>query len=278
MLYDSIEIIGQMPEGGSLKASDDSSGERKLFQTIPRAVSLVERADQQLESLILNGSLPAGELLPTERKLGEMLGVSRTVVRETIRLLAAKGLVQVTSGSGTYVRSVGPNIIYDSVNLLLRANRLRPEEIYEVRNVLEITVAGLAAERATTEDILAMEGEISILKQENLQAAEYARHDFLFHTCLAEATRNPLFLALINSISTVTIRTMSQMYAVGRHEKENRRLRTEEHSAIVECVTQHDCEGARKAMARHMTESLNRLREAQRFNAAREPDTSPELE
>lgn len=250
----------------------------KLIKPVPRTASLVERSEDHLEALILNGSLQPGQLLPTERELGEMLGVSRTVVRETIRSLAAKGLVEVTPGSGTYVRAIGPSIIRDSVNLLLRANSLSPEQIYEVRSVLEISVAGLAAERASAEDITALEEEIAMLWQEDLPAAEYARHDFLFHIRLAEATGNPLFLALINSISTVTIRTMSQMYAAGRSPSDTLPARTKEHSAIIEHIKQHNAEGARQAMADHMAASLARLREARRLSATADVDFSLDSE
>lgn len=267
--------ITKMTSGISSRSLRDSGG-AEVFQTIPRAMTLVERAKEHLESLILNGLVPAGALLPPERKLGGMLGVSRTVVRETIRLLAAKGLVEVTSGSGTYVRAIGPNIIYDSVNLLLRANQLRPEQIYEVRSALEIDVAGLAAERASAEEILTMEEEISILQQESLQAPEYAKHDFMFHIRLAESTHNPLFLALINSISTVTIRAMNQMYASGRHEITNPNNRTEEHAAIVEHIKKHNIDGARQAMAEHMAQSLSRLTEAQQLSGVDEVDFSME--
>jgi GntR family transcriptional regulator, transcriptional repressor for pyruvate dehydrogenase complex len=235
----------------------------------------VERSREQLESLILSGSLQPGELLPTERELGKMLGVSRTVVRETVRLLAAKGLVELTPGSGTYVRAIGASLIRDSVNLLLRANRLTPEQIYEVRSVLEISVAGLAAERAGAEEIAALEEEISTLQRENSQPAEYARHDFLFHIRLAEATGNPLFLALINSISTVTIRTMSQMYAEATGDRRSYFLHcgTEEHLAIVKQVQQHNDEGARRAMADHMAASLHRLK-TQRLSSISDVDFS----
>lgn len=246
--------------------STNQTSQEGVFEALSPNASLVERARQQLESLILDGSLPPGERLPTERKLGEMLGVSRTVVRESMRLLAAAGLVKVTSGSGAYVQSIGPSIVRDSLNLLLRASHLTPEQIYEVRSVLEINVAGLAAERAGIEEIAAMAKENSALLPDNLPATEYAKHDFLFHIRLAESTRNPLFLSLINSLSTVTIRTMWQMYAASP-ETFKRQVRTDEHSAILERVKMHDAEGARQAMSQHMASSLRRLREA-RFRIA----------
>ncbi|MGH9395703.1 MAG: FadR/GntR family transcriptional regulator [Terriglobia bacterium] len=252
---------------------NQTTSREEVFEVLSPNASLVERARQQLESLILNGSLPPGKRLPTERKLGEMLGVSRTVVRESMRLLSAAGLVKVTTGSGTYVQGVGPSIVRDSLNLLLRASHLTPEQIYEVRSVLEINVAGLAAQRAGVEEIAAMAEENSALVPDSLPATEYARHDLMFHIRLAESTRNPLFLSLIHSLSTVTIRTMWQMYAAS-HETSKRQIRTDEHSAILERVKVHDVEGARQAMSQHMVGSLERLREAQLVIAVEQAENS----
>ena len=235
----------------------------RTFERLFRSVSLVERAKEQLEDLIVAGSLLPGHKLPSERKLGEMLGVSRTVVRETIRTLAANGLIEVTSGSGTHVRELGPAIIRDSVSLLLRANRLAPGQIFEVRSVLETTVAGLAAERASAEDVEALTEEISALQREELPVVEYAKHDFSFHVRLAESTHNPLFLALINSLSTVMIRSMYQMYSSGQHEYTYQHVTTAEHLLVIDQIKKHNVDGAREAMANHMAQSLIRLRRAQ---------------
>lgn len=235
------------------------------FAPISRTKSLVERANEQLEALIVEGTLSPGELLPPERKLGEMLGVSRTVVREAVRLLTARGLLEVRTGSGTYVRALGASIIHDSVDLLLRAKRLSAEQIYEVRRVLEITVAGLAAERASREEIAALESEVAPLQQSNAPASEYAQHDFKFHIGLAESTHNALFLALVNSVSAVTIRTMQQMYAVDYQKTPPPwRVTLVEHSAVLERIRRRDAEGARRAMAEHMDQALLRLKEVGR--------------
>lgn len=240
------------------------------FAPISRAKTLVERANEQLEALIVEGSLSPGEPLPPERKLGEMLGVSRTVVREAVRLLTARGLLEVRSGSGTFVRALGASIIHDSVALLLRAKRLSAEQIYEVRRVLEITVAGLAAERASAEEIVALEAEVAALQHSHAPAAEYAQHDFKFHIRLAESTHNALFLALVNSVSAVTIRTMQQMYAAADYQKAPPwRVTLVEHSAVLERIRQRDAEGARRAMAEHMDQALLRLKEVRRSSAPR---------
>lgn len=237
------------------------------FAPISRTKSLVERAKEQLEALIVEGSLSPGELLPPERKLGDMLGVSRTVVREAVRSLTARGLLEVRSGAGTFVRALGPGIFHDPMDLLVRASRLRAEQIYEVRSVLEITVAGLAAERAGVEEIAALEVEVAALRQENAPAGEYAQHDFRFHIRLAESTHNALFLALVNSVSVITIRTMQRMYAAGSHKTPFWRFTLVEHSAILDRIRQRDAEGARRAMADHMEKALARLKEVRRPGA-----------
>jgi GntR family transcriptional regulator, transcriptional repressor for pyruvate dehydrogenase complex len=240
------------------------------IEPISRTKSLVERAYEHLEALIVDGSLLPGELLPPERTLGEMLGVSRTVVREAVRLLTARGLLDVRSGSGTFVRAVGPNILNDSVDLLLRANRLSPEQIYEVRSILEINAAGRAAENAGPDEIAAMEHETLILQRGELPAREYAQHDFMFHVHLAESTGNPLFLALVKSVSTITIRIMHQMYTARPPQGPPYGLTptAQEHRAILECVKQHDVEGSREAMAKHMERALGRMREARYTNTS----------
>jgi GntR family transcriptional repressor for pyruvate dehydrogenase complex len=235
----------------------------KVFEILSRNVTLVDRAREQVENLIISGTLQLGQRLPSERKLGEMLGVSRTVVRETIRALAANGLIEVRRGLGNYVGELGPGMIRDSVSLLLRANRLTPQQVFELRSVLEITVAGLSAERARAEDIAAISAEISALDQEDLPIVEYAKHDFGFHARLAESTHNPLFFALINLLSTVIIEKICQLYSSGLREHTYRSITKEHHSLILHHVKKHNVDGARQAMANHMGRSLDLLQEMQ---------------
>lgn len=274
--YRSRFLIQLSGKNGVLKPSRAVRTESKVpFAPISRTKSLVERAKEQLEALIVEGSLSPGELLPPERKLGDMLGVSRTVVREAVRSLTARGLLEVRPGSGTFVRALGPGIFHDSMDLLVRAKRLGAEQIYEVRRVLEITVAGLAAERAGADEVAALEAEVAALRQENAPAAEYAQHDFRFHMRLAESTHNALFLAFVNSVSVITIRTMQRMYAAGSHKTPFWRFTLVEHSAILDHIRQRDAEGARRAMAGHMDQALKRLKEVKMVER---PQSSDSLE
>src|SRR6266550_8265050 len=124
-----------------------------LFPQVTREPRLSDKvADLMLET-ILSRKLMAGDRLPSERELGEQFGVSRTVVREAVRSLVAKGLIEVQSGSGLRVAAVGPAAVRESMRLFLRAGQLDFEKVHEVRAVLEVHIAGVAADRATTADI-----------------------------------------------------------------------------------------------------------------------------
>ena len=83
-----------------------------------REQTLTERAQRQLEELIVAGKIKPGDRLPSESQMGKMLGVSRTVVREAVRLLSARGLVDVKTGSGIYVRELNSIMMSDPIDLL----------------------------------------------------------------------------------------------------------------------------------------------------------------
>lgn len=163
------------------------------YEAIKRKLGLTDEAELQLEGLILEGSLRPGDRLPSERELGEKLGVSKTVVREAVRSLVTRGLVEVRPGLGTYVRQFDPGLIVRPMNLLLRAGDFKVEHIHEVRQVLEVNLAGLAAERAHESDLDAMQETIRKLQSPQISPTEFAETDVAFHRRLAAAADNPLF-------------------------------------------------------------------------------------
>jgi GntR family transcriptional repressor for pyruvate dehydrogenase complex len=217
-----------------------------MFKAVVREQNLTERAQHQFEELIVTGRLSPGERLPSEIEMAKMLGVSRTVVREAVRLLSAKGLVEARSGSGIYVRELNSAMIREPIDLLLRFRAIEVEDILEVRNLIEVHLAGLAAERATSEDIASMEAAITALQNPKLTPQEYAEMDVAFHACLAVASGNPLFGILSQSLNAVMvdpIRFAFERASAARTDA------IKEHSLILERVKARDPEGARRAMA-----------------------------
>src|SRR5687768_18134604 len=116
-----------------------------LFGQVTREPRLSDKvADMMLET-ILSRRLEVGDRLPSERELGEQFGVSRTVVREAVRALVAKGVIEVRSGSGLRVAAVDAAAVTESMSLYMRGGTLDFEKVHEVRALLEVHIAGIAA-------------------------------------------------------------------------------------------------------------------------------------
>ena len=126
---------------------------RPLFPQVAREPRLSDKVAEMMLETILSGRLQVGDRLPSERELGEQFGVSRTVVREAVRALVAKGVIEVRSGSGLRVVAVNAAQVSESMSLYVRGGRLDFEQVHEVRALLEVQIAGLAAERCTDEEV-----------------------------------------------------------------------------------------------------------------------------
>lgn len=233
-----------------------------MFTSVVRETTLTERAESQVEGLIIGGHLRPGDRLPSEKELGAKLGVSKTVIREAIRSLAAKGLVEVRPGSGTYVLDFGEEIFARPIGLLLRSNSLEPQHIQEVREVLEVQIAALAAERAQAVDLEAMAEAVKKLQKPRLTATEYAEADLEFHNCLARASGNILFSILANSLNGVMKEV--RLWAF-KHDGQSAAERAVGfHSQILDRVREHDVEGAREGMRLHLADAQSTLQRVMR--------------
>src|SRR5439155_10446564 len=190
--------------GQSVLSAQDAS-RKTMFPRVTRAPRLSDKvADLLLETIVVR-QLQPGERLPSERELGEQFGVSRTVIREAVRALAAKGVIEVRTGSGLRVAAVDSATVSESMSLFLRgSSTLDYPKVHEVRAVLEVEVAGLAAERATEDDIAKLRAIC-----ERMEAAadveEAALQDVEFHRVIAAATHNDLYLLLLDSIGDALV-------------------------------------------------------------------------
>jgi len=231
-----------------------------MFKTIARHSTLTERTQLQVEELITSGVLKAGDRLPSERDLSEKFAVSKTVVREAMRSLAAKGLLEVRPGSGMYVRQVGSDIMTQPMTLLLRLQLVGVDDVIELRSLLEPRIASLAAERAQPSDIETMEESISALRSPTLTAEEYAEADLAFHDRLAAASHTPLLTLLANSINELMLEVRLRAFALeGPRVAE---LAVHLHTAILDRVKARDVEGSRRAMEEHLEQAADTLRRA----------------
>jgi GntR family transcriptional repressor for pyruvate dehydrogenase complex len=231
-----------------------------MFPRLERERRLSDRVADLLLERIVERRLEPGAKLPSERELGEQFGVSRTVVREAVRALAAKGVIEVRTGSGLRVAAVDASAVTESFGLYLRGGSLEYSKVHEVRTLLEIEIAALAAARADEEHL----GELMLICERMEKAVargdveSASRHDLEFHRELARSTDNALYLLLLDSIgeALLTVR------------RDNLRARSaaddalRSHNEIREAVEAGDEEGARAAMRAHLEEVDRHWRDA----------------
>src|SRR4029079_12272838 len=131
-----------------------------VFQAIDREARLSDKVTDAILEMIASGQLKPGDALPPERELGKQFGVSRTVIREAVRALAAKGMLEVRSGSGVRIIAVDEKTVRESMRHFVQGSDLDYGKVDEVRLVLEVAAAGLAAQRARAQDIAAIQQTI----------------------------------------------------------------------------------------------------------------------
>jgi GntR family transcriptional repressor for pyruvate dehydrogenase complex len=219
------------------------------FQAVIRQQNLSDQVAEQMQELIVSGQLQPGERLPSERELADRFGVSRTVIREAVRSLTAKGLIEVQSGSGMVISIPKVSSIAEHLGLLLRLNSEGDplEYIFDVRFVLEVEIAGRAARQATPENIHDLETILENMAAQMKNVEEAARLDVEFHATLAKATQNPLFSILLDSVAEIMLE-VRRMGMLLDHERSVLR----QHHRILDRVKAEDVEGARQAMSDHL--------------------------
>jgi GntR family transcriptional repressor for pyruvate dehydrogenase complex len=220
-----------------------------IFKTIPQREKLSDLVVDQLIKLIQEGKLKLGDRLPPERELAENFGVSRTVIRESIRSLVAKGLLEVRPGSGAVVSIPDPSLVAESMSMIMR---LRAEgdlfsQIFEVRSLLEVEIAGLAAQRATAEDIRVLEDNYQRMAKD-CGLHETAECDVEFHPAIAKATHNGLFPIILDSVIDVLLEVRHMALSVPGAKEEALNF----HREIIDYIKDKDIEGARKVMSAHI--------------------------
>lgn len=223
--------------------------ERPAFSAVEREPRLSDKVIQAIIEMIGSNQLKPGDVLPPERELGRQFGVSRTVVREAVRALDAKGLLDVRTGSGVRVVAVDEATVRESMRHFVHGSSVDYAKVDEMRRVLEVAAAGLAAERAGEVDIAAMDETIEAFENECTDLEKSVQHDLAFHRAIARATHNELFLVLHDSMGEMLLEVRRHNLARGRSE---RRLVVGMHERIRDAIAAHDPAGAQQAMRDHL--------------------------
>lgn len=205
----------------------------------------------QIKEMIYHKKLVKGDKLPSERELASQLGVSRTAVREALRSLGMLGLIVSRHGEGTFVASAFPEEkLFEPLSLIFMLED-NPEELAEVRGMLEIQCAALAAERASAEELSLLGACIQDF-QYSQEGPRLAEVDKNFHTLIAKASHNTLLYYLYSSIHEVVSHHIVDMRYLIISDPRNSKILAEQHLKIYESIAAGNVLGANQAMTEHM--------------------------
>jgi GntR family transcriptional repressor for pyruvate dehydrogenase complex len=231
-------------------------------------ISHQSRSDMVVDKItnsIINAELSDGQLLPPENQLCEMFGVSRSILRESIRVLASKGLVQVKQGHGTFVRLPKINVPEEALRNYLMTHTYSLFQLMEVRKPIEVEVARLAAERRVRKHLDMMERSLQIMQTKSISAEEYSDADESFHQAIIEASGNPIFGIMIRAIMGNL--HISRQLAI-RHFGIEVVIR--EHTKVFEAIQNEQPLAAAEKMKEHMEGAIGRIRQVNELLANRE--------
>lgn len=206
---------------------------------------------------IRSGEYPKGSKLPPERAIAEQMGVGRPSVREAISALQIAGILESRPGDGTYVQegTDTESLANHAMDVLEESDS--PLQILQARKALEIGVAQLAITEASDADLAQIQDalEEKIEKGKHGQYQEYLRYGKKFHLAIAQATKNPVILRLMENLLSASQQPLSVSMRQRFYEEDSRRITQmlENHRQIVEAIISRDTERAIAAMEEHFT-------------------------
>ncbi len=233
-------------------SSRSMSSNPATFKSVHREPSLSEQVADAITEAIVSQQLEPGTRLPSERELGEQFGVSRTVVREAIKSVSAKGLVEVQSGSGLRVAEVGHDAVTESLSLYLRGQSdgqlIDYEKVHELRAVLEVEMAASAALRRTDEEVELLTKACAQVEAAKGDVDLAALHDVEFHRAIGRATHNEFYVVLLDALGGILVSVRQANLA----KPSGRRRTIAQHREILDAIVSGDADAAREAMRRHL--------------------------
>lgn len=211
--------------------------------------TLADQVARQLLAYIEEHRLQPGALLPSSQQLAREFGVSRPVIREALRSLAGRSVIEVVNGKGAVVRPLSAQPLGTFFQRAMQLDHTSAQEMLEVRRGLERQSARLAAERRTDAELARLRERVGALREAVADVDGYLDLDVAFHVALAEAAHNTMLSHLVTSMRQA-LRASMDVVRVRQHPAV--RLRVQDaHEAVVEAVAARDSAAAERAMEAH---------------------------
>ena len=221
-----------------------------MFSPI-KSTKVYEQVMEQIKKMIVDGSLKRGDKLPSERELVERLRVSRTSIREALRSLQIIGLVECKQGEGNYISHSCENSLFEHLSIMFMLQESNAIEIIEVRKVIEVGAAAMAAKRITNKELESLEILLNIYgKSQNEE--ENVKMDRKFHYEIAQASGNYLISNILNAISSLIDTFIKDARKKILVEEGNAEILAKQHRDIYEALKKHNSKKASEAMKKHL--------------------------
>lgn len=257
-----------MADSAGVEPGDSRRAVQLTPMQVPKASDVL--ADD-LRERILRGDFPEGTALPPERELVAQTRMSRTTVREALRILEVQGLVQIRTGrsGGAFVQRPGEDSIANSVSLMIRGRRIRMAALMETREAVEPSCARLAATYRTAADLDALDHANDAI------AADGTLADFLtanvdWHVAVATASHNELLTGFMQALSRAIYESTDNR---GFIDAEVRATTVRAHRQITEAIREQDADAAVRRMMRHVHEYAQAVAEVEDRTAIDVPDS-----
>jgi len=229
-----------------------------------------EQIVRQLAHLIEHGDFQPGDRLPSEREMAREFGVGRPTLRQALSVLSSLGILEILPGSGIYLRKqFGLSRGTNALAMLLMTEKQNLNHILELRIAVEGNAAYLAAQRRTPAQVIELEEAYQNLSQALETRGEAITEDFRFHSKIAEATGNPVFLKVMVSLADLFLEQFQQTTRHLYHEPDRVEANQREHRAIVDAIIAQRPDAARQAVISHLARVGERMERAEQILSGR---------
>jgi len=230
-----------------------------------KSTRIYEEIVRQVKQLIAEGKLKSGDRLPPERDLADKFMVSRTSVREALRALQSRGLVDIRAGEGAFVRDISVEMLIEPLALVILPHREAVGELFEARRLLEPAIAALAARRATAEELGEMERILEAQAREVAHGRTGVAQDTALHLAIANSAHNRAITRIINALMDLLAQSREEsLHTPGRPTRSH-----EDHRRILGSIQRRDEVAAHRAMLDHLIAVENLVMGTHRDEAPR---------
>lgn len=213
-------------------------------------IKVYTKVIKDIKEKILSGELKNGDRLPSEREMAEKLEVSRTSIREAIRVLEIMGLIESKRGSGNYIANSFGNSLFEPLSIMFMLQEYSPGDIHELREALEIECCRVASKKMSDNDIKLLNNVVDKMYKTNDEKQSLSL-DIRFHNIIVKSSDNPLIVNVFEVISQLMDKFIKESRKIILCEENNREVLLNSHKEIVSSLQERDEEKAIYSMKKH---------------------------